>query len=105
MPDADVVVVLDEDGFRELRSSDDMRDFLMEQAGPVVERARLRAPKRTGRGAESIRAEPVMDSFLDEWTVRVSWTRERYYMYFHNEGTIYLPELGFLEAALEGAID
>jgi hypothetical protein len=103
MPDSDVLVVLDEDGFRELRSSDDMRDFLMEEAEPIVDRARYGAPKRTGRGAESIRAEPVMD--LDEWTVRVSWTRERYYMYFHNEGTKYVPEMGFLEAALEGSLD
>jgi len=104
MPD-DIRVVHDESAYRALMTSDDLRDFLMEEAAPVVERAKSPgyAPRRTGAGAESIRAEPVVD--IDEWTVRVSWTRDRFYMYFHNEGTDRLRATNFLERALEGVAE
>ena len=102
MPD-DVHVVLDESAIRDLSASDEMRDALMDIADPVVLTARALAPKRSGRGAESIRAEPVFDSADREWTVRISWTRDHYYLYFHDHGTRQLPAREFLEAALRKA--
>lgn len=103
MPD-DVVVrtVPYEQGYRELLSSDDLRDYLLEVAEPVVRRAQAAAPKRTGQGAASIRSEPVLDGFV--WTARVSWTRQHYYMYFHDQGTVHLPASEFLELSLGGEI-
>jgi hypothetical protein len=93
---------VDEGAVRDIVTSDDMRDTLMDAAGPIVNRAKLLAPKRSGAGAESIRAEPVLDVFA--WTVRITWTRERYYMYFHDRGTESLRAEEFLEAALEGEL-
>lgn len=99
MASEQVRVIVDERAVRALSSSDDMRDLLLEVAEPVVDRARMRAPKKTGRGAESIRSEPVLD--MDAWTVRVSWEREQYHMYFRERGTRYQSADPFLEAALE----
>ena len=78
----------------------DVRDLLVESAEPVVGRAQAGAPKRTGAGAGSIRAEPVLDG--PDWTVRISWDREHFYMYFHEFGTKRLPDRPFLEPALDG---
>jgi hypothetical protein len=102
MPDSTVRVVLDERAIRALSSSDEMRDLLLEEAQPIATDAAVRAPKRTGAGAGSIRAESVVD--FDEWTARVSWTRAHYYMYFHDRGTKYVQARRFLEEALEGAL-
>jgi HK97 gp10 family phage protein len=98
MPD-NVRVVVGDRAIRALSSSNEMRDLLMDLAEPVVRGAQALAPKRSGRGAESIRAEPVRDG--EAWTVRVSWTRDRYYMYFHDRGTVHMPAREFLERALE----
>jgi hypothetical protein len=99
MPD-NVRVVVDERAVHALTSSDEMRDLLLEVADPVVARAKFFAPKDTGRGAESITSEAVVD--IDEWTVRVSWTRDQYHMYFRDRGTVYQTGTQFLERALEG---
>jgi HK97 gp10 family phage protein len=98
MPDP-VRIEISEAGVQEVMYSDDVRDMLMDAARPVVARAKASAPRRTGAGADSIRAEPVFDGF--EWTVRVSWTRDSYYLYFHDQGTRYQRAQGFLEGALE----
>ena len=91
---ATVRVELNEAGFRDLRRDPGLRDELVAVANrTVVPGAKARAPKRTGYGASTIRAEPLFD---DEWTVRVSWDRSAYYMVFHQFGTRYLPAHPFL---------
>jgi hypothetical protein len=99
MPGDAVRVVTDDRAIRALSSSDEMRDLLMDLAAPVVTRAQYAAPRRTGAGAASIRAEPVLD--IDSWTVRIGWERVQYHMYFHERGTRYLPATNFLEESLE----
>lgn len=94
----DVRVVTDERALRALSSSDDMRDLLMEEAEPVERRMEMLAPKRTGAGARSIRREPVLD--VESWVVRISWTRDHYYLYFHDRGTVNMRATPFLEEAL-----
>ena len=103
MPD-NVRVVLHHREIQALAASPEMRDELLDAAGPVVSRARAGAPKDTGEGAASIRADAVMDDAVNEWTVRISWTRQRYYMIFHDGGTKHLAARRFLEEALEGAL-
>lgn len=97
-----VRVVVDEQAVQAVAGSVDMRDLLMEFGEPVEARAKAGAPKRTGDGAGSIRREPVLDG--PDWTVRISWDRPHYYMYFHDRGTEHLPARPFLEPALEAAI-
>ena len=98
---ADVRVVNDERAIAAIAGSLDVRDLLVESARPIVGRAQALAPRRTGGGAESIRSEPVLDG--PDWTVRISWDREHFYMYFHEFGTKRLPDRPFLEPALDGA--
>ena len=76
-----------------------MRAELLAAAAPGVARARAGAPHATGAGAASIHPEPVLDGA--QWTVRVSWTRQRYYMRFHETGTVTLPARPFLVPAFE----
>ena len=97
-----VRVDVDERAVRALSSSADMRDLLLDAGEPVVRHARALAPKDTGEGAASIREEAVLDGFV--WTVRVSWDRAHFYMYFHDQGTKHIPARPFLEPALEAAI-
>jgi len=101
MPD-DTHVVVSEVGVRQIMAGTDLRDMLMDMGEPIASRARAGAPKKTGLGAASIRAEPFFDGFT--WTVRISWTRDRYYMYFRDRGTQYQRGQDFLEAALEGEL-
>ena len=74
---------------------------MLAELRPVVDRARANAPKRTGMGAQSIRAEAVLDSW-EVW-FRASWDRDHYYMHMHERGTVRLPARPFLVPALEGA--
>lgn len=69
---------------------------LMELAQPVVRGAQAMAPKRTGLGAASIHAE-----FGEQSSVDISWSRERYYMKFHELGSVHLPARPFLVPALD----
>lgn len=96
-----VRVVLNERGFHELAADPGMRDELVERADQgVVRGARQRAPKDTGYGASTIRAEPLLDGD-QEWTVRVSWDQTAYYMRFHELGTRHMPPRPFL-STVEG---
>ena len=97
----DVRVRVDERAVREYATSADVVDLLMETGEPVELYAKAGAPKRTGEGAGSIRREPVLDGFTQ--TVRISWDRAHYYMYFHDRGTEHLPARPFMEPALEAA--
>lgn len=100
MPAEVVRTVVDESGVQELLSSEEMQDMLMRFAEPIVDRARGLAPKRSGAGAGSIRSEPFLVE--GEWTVRITWERGFYYMYFQDQGTVVVPAQEFLENALEG---
>lgn len=92
---ATVRVELNEAGFREVRRDPGLRDEMVRVASrTLVPRAKTRAPKRTGYGASTIRAEPLFDG--DEWTVHVSWDRSAYYMVFSQFGTRYMPAHPFL---------
>ncbi|MEU2699582.1 hypothetical protein [Micromonospora aurantiaca (nom. illeg.)] len=99
---SDVRVVVDERAAKEYARSGDVLNLLMDVGQPVERYAQIGAPKATGEGAASIRREPVMD--LATWTVRISWDRPHYYLYFHDRGTVHLPERPFMEPALEAAI-
>lgn len=93
-------VVLRQQEIDGLLRDQDIADLLLDVAAPAVAEARLRAPRRTGAGAASIRAESVLDG--DMQTVRISWDRDHFYMSFQDVGTRYLPPLHFLEDSLEG---
>lgn len=101
MPE-DVRVDVDKRAVEQLARSVDVRDLLLDSAEPIVGRARLGAPKASTEGAASIRAEPVLDG--PDWTVRISWDRDHFYLYFHDRGTVRLPARPFLEPALEAAL-
>lgn len=96
----DVTVIVDMAAVGQLGRDPQLRDALMDIAQPVVQAAKAGAPKRTGRGAASIHAEPVLDQL--EWTAHISWTRDAFYMGFVDRGTSVLPARPFLEHALEG---
>jgi len=92
-------VVLHQTEIDALLRSPEMARALLEVAQPVVRDARVGAPKRTGAGAASIHAEDFLDGNVQ--TARISWDRNHFYMYFHNQGTRVLPARTFLEDALE----
>jgi HK97 gp10 family phage protein len=72
---------------------------ILDMTEPVVRGARDDAPKRTGAGARSIRAEFDLDG--TEPTVKVSWDQDHFYLRFHELGTKYLPARPFLAPALD----
>jgi hypothetical protein len=96
----DTRVVLHQGAIADMARDPGIRPLLLEAAVPVVRGGQLAAPKLTGAGAASIHAEAVLDG--PEWTAHVSWSRERYYMYFVHEGTSRLPARPFLVQTLEG---
>jgi HK97 gp10 family phage protein len=75
--------------------------LLMQAARPIVASAKQKAPRRTGGGAGSIRAEPVL--VRNEWQVLISWDRLHFYMYFQHEGTRQISPRPFLEDAVREA--
>jgi len=98
MSDAAVSVVLDHAGLRAITHEPWVKDRMLEFGDLVAGNAAGHAPRRTGAGAESIHAEPVEETV--GWTARVSWSTDRYYMRFQDEGTVYLPAQHFLEQGL-----
>lgn len=96
-----VRVIINDHAVHEIVGGLDARDLLLEVAEPIVAEAQVLAPKLTGRGAESIHSEDVHDGF--DWTVRIGWSVDRYYMRFQDQGTEYIEARNFLELALEGA--
>lgn len=92
---AQVRVVLNEAGFRDLQRNPGLRDELLRTVNEsYVPGVRSRAPKRTGYGASTIHAEPFLDG--DRWTIRVGWDRTAYYLRFSQFGTKYMPAHPFL---------
>lgn len=91
-------VVLDEPAIAALATDPAVLRAVGEIAEQVATRMRVTAPRRTGRGAESIHAEPApnpADGF------RVSWDRDHFYMSFNNGGTAHQHGRHFAEQAAE----
>lgn len=86
---------------RALRFSPEMRDTVDLVGGLIAEQAESDAPKATGEGAGSIQSVPRLGP--NGWEARVSWTKARYYMYFHERGTVHLPARPFLRPAQDAA--
>lgn len=84
---------------RELLASENFRRAMLEAAGPVVRQAQLYAPKRTGRLAASIHAEPELVD--GQWEADVSWERDVYYGRFQEFGTRRMPAHPFLRPAAD----
>jgi HK97 gp10 family phage protein len=71
---------------RQIGRSGGAKRAVLDAARPVVRRAQAAAPKRTGAGAASIKAEPVLKR--GQWEAHVSWDRRRaWYLRFHEFGT------------------
>lgn len=94
-----VPIIWNPAGFLELKYNPLLLADILEKVEPVVEAAQAAAPKKSGAGAASIRAEPNYDE--TEPTVRISWDVEHYYLRFHELGTKYLPERPFLRPAVD----
>lgn len=93
-------VRINEAAIQALAAQPEIRETLIREAQPVVMAARAGAPKLTGAGAASIDAEPKFDG--DQWVAWITWSRERYYMIFHEFGTKHMPARPFMRPALEG---
>jgi HK97 gp10 family phage protein len=66
----------------------------------VADRAAQSADVWSDEGFASIHAEAVKDG--DEWTARVSWDEQHFYLLFSEVGTSKMPARPFLRPALEG---
>lgn len=94
----DVEVTWDDAAIAALEGDPHLLASLMEFGERVAAGARSAAPRRTGAGAESIHAEPHPGIRPE---VRVSWSRDNYYMYFSERGTVHMPARPFLVPALD----
>jgi HK97 gp10 family phage protein len=83
----------------ELRRSPAAQAYLQRLGDAIAADAREGAPKRTGRGAESIHGEVSLDA--QGARVRVSWDREHFYMSFAETGTSHEAARPFLRPAAE----
>lgn len=92
------------EGERVILSSMQWRDLLQHVGDRIAADAREHAPRsaRHSRGgAASIHAETSLGP--NGWEARVSWTRQHYYMYFTEKGTVHMPARPFLRPALDRA--
>jgi HK97 gp10 family phage protein len=71
-------------------------EALRPAADAVAESAKARAPRRTGKGADSIHAERTGPT-----EYKVSWDKEHFYMQFAELGTEKEPPRPFLRPALD----
>jgi hypothetical protein len=101
MARSEVKVTTRDDAIADLLASRELPDLLLEASRPIVMGAKARAPRATGAGAESIRAEAVL--VRREWQAHISWSELRFYMLFHEVGTRYVPPRSFLVAAAKEA--
>ena len=88
------VVRLDQAAINAL-AKDVLPQLLPTLGDDVAKRAARDAPKDSGAGARSIRAEIVGDE------IRVSWNRDHFYMFFHEVGTSKKSARPFLRPALD----
>lgn len=101
MAKSTVDVTVDHDQIGRLLRSDAVHDLLKIDSQPIVDAARGRAPKATGRGAASIDSAVILTS--DEWESLISWDQLHYYMYFSERPTRQRPARPFLVPALRAA--
>jgi hypothetical protein len=87
---SDVWVVVDDAAVARLAGEVTIRQAVLDRADLLVPGSRARAPKDTGAGAASIRAEPILDA--GEWTAHVGWDRAHYYMGFQQSKRPFLEE-------------
>lgn len=73
-------------------------DALLDAGERIAKRAAVLAPKRTGQGAASIHAELALEAWVGVHA-RVSWTRNHFYLRFHELGTSHQPAKPFLRPA------
>lgn len=90
---------LNQQALRELERNPDVTDALDSLGGQIADVAEVAAPKRTGFGARSIHHELGQDE-RGLW-VRVSWSRDAFYLYFHEMGTSKMNARPFLRPALD----
>ncbi len=74
-----------------------IRAKVLAQAEAIATDAKALAPKRTGKLARSIRAEPVEDE--TGYEVRVSWDKDAFYGAFQEFGTEHHDPNPFLRPA------
>jgi HK97 gp10 family phage protein len=96
---ADDIILIDHTALLDIMNSPALRDAMVEASRPRILAAQIAAPKRTGLGAASIHPEAILDG--QQWIVEVSWSQERYYMKFHEQGTRYMPPRPFLAPAFQ----
>jgi HK97 gp10 family phage protein len=97
MPIGDGVrVVLYQSEIERIVKDEAVRQLLLAEGRDLADASARAAPKATGAGADSIRAETILDG--DSWEARVAWDREHFYMYFHQKGTRYLPARPFMQS-------
>lgn len=102
MPQSSTVeVTIHHDEVDHILRSGATHDMLTEAAIPIVQDARGRAPKATGRGSRSINSAVILKG--DEWEALISWDQFHYYMYFSEKGDRYRPPHAFLVPALRAA--
>jgi HK97 gp10 family phage protein len=89
-------VVLDQAALDALARDPDVLRMVGQVAEDVASRMRATAPRRTGRGADSIHSEPAPDPGEG---FRVSWDKDTFYMGFQNDGTPHLRARHFAEDA------
>jgi len=94
-----VRVNVDEKALRRLIESQGIEAALTRVGDQVAERAAQAAPKDSGEGARSIRAEVAHDE--DGPHVNVSWDKAHFYMAFHELGTSRMSARPFLRPALD----
>lgn len=86
-----------------LAADQGVRTHLEKVGDEVVEKAKAKAPRNTGTGAESIDKE-VVTNFAGIPEVRVTWAKEHFYMIFHELGTSDFPARPFLRPALDEVV-
>ena len=94
----DVTVKLDEAQIRAIEGDPETRAEVLRAADGMAELARQGAPRRTGRGAASIRGTVSAD---DPDAVDVSWSHQYEYMINHEFGFRDHPGRHFLSRAFE----
>lgn len=77
-------------------------EYTEQVAEEVAARARKRAPKRTGAGAESIHVERVEKE--GDIVFRVSFDTEHFYMFFNEVGTEKQKAHPFLRPSARGSL-
>jgi HK97 gp10 family phage protein len=91
-------VRVDGQAVRNLERHPDVTAALNSLGRQIAQTAAASAPRRTGRGAASIHHELGQDERGPR--IRVSWSKDAYYLMFHELGTSEMRARPFLRPAL-----